>query len=298
MNSRGVYALIGGKGKLQEQISYYDYINECPVKCKRFAEPCVGAGNITSLVMGKFDEVIINDNDIRNINVYWGLRDYFEDVLKEAYRIEGILYDYKDDKDKLNRTWNKICMYSKYRRGTVEKSNKEDKIKVFACALVYKNYVFNGTNSRSKNSSHGNLSAQKVKKGDLIWNRHIQLETFNTPKIRMGNVDVIKFLDCELENTEKVRDTFYFIDPPYLGAKVGYPDYIRCTGEEFHKQLCEKIRQLDNVMLCGFESELYKRELEDHGFYKTFIGEKQVSASSKSGERRWVKEFIWTSYPV
>lgn len=291
--SRGAYALVGAKGKLHEQLSYQDCIALCPVTCNRFVEPCVGAGNITSWAIGHYDEVQISDLDRRNINIYFGLRKNYSKVLNRAVELEQELCSKKDDNYELKKFWGTIG-----NRAAAKGLGKPGDfyIEACACALVYKNYSYNGTNS--KNKSYAVYSTSKIRSGDIVRKRMLQLEIFNNPKIKMGVKDVLKVLDMELEHKEQMEHTFYFIDPPYLGADVGYPDSVRCTAEDFHRQLCQRVRQLKNVMICGFESDLYTEELEAHGFYKTLICEKYVSASSQKGERRKVKEFIWTSYPV
>ena len=278
---RGAYSIIGGKGGKTEQDLYKSYIAKCEVPTSRFVDTCVGAGNITSLVTGQFEEYAINDLDMVNVSLFYGLVKHNKETVEQAIELEKSF--------EVNHGYCDLDIINSHR--TFRFRNEEGRIKAAASALVYKNYLFNGTGH--------NISASKLKSRDKVWNRRYMLGMYdNLSNCQISNIDLIKYLDRELEDTEKMKRSFYFIDPPYLEAQVNYVDSVRCTAEDFHRQLCQRVRQLKNVMICGFESDLYTEELEAHGFYKTLICEKYVSASSQKGERRKVKEFIWTSYPV
>lgn len=278
---RGAYSIIGGKGGKTEQALYKSYIAKCEVPTSRFVDTCVGAGNIISLVAGQFDEYAINDLDMMNVSLFYGLVRHNKETVEQAIELEKsfeVKHGYCD-LDIINSP------------RTFRFRAEEGRIKAAASALVYKNYLFNGAGHH--------MSPAKLKTRTKVWNRRYMLGMYdNLSNCQISNIDLIKYLDRELGDTEKMERSFYFIDPPYLEAQVNYVDSDRCTAEDFHRQLCQRVRQLKNVMICGFESDLYTQELEAHGFYKTLICEKYVSASSQKGTRRKVKEFIWTSYPV
>ena len=129
-----------------------------------------------------------------------------------------------------------------------------------------------------------------------ICKRRKSLEMFNGLD-KIYSMDLLDLLDMLYADGDNINDKrFLFLDPAYLDANVAYNNKSVYTKNDYHKELCRSARRFKNVLICGYESELYKQELEDFGFYKTLIGTKAVTAGSKSNIR--AKEFIWTSYKI
>ena len=81
-----------------------------------------------------------------------------------------------------------------------------------------------------------------------------------------------------------------------------YVEYANnMTSEQEHRRLLETMKDIPNIMISGYDSQLYQQILcEQYGFWKYEMGEKAVTMGvSLYGEARTRKmECIWTSYPI
>ena len=275
---KGAFALIGAKSDPRYINSYYSCIRKCPNICTEFVDTCIGAGNITSRMRGRFQSYIANDADPMVATIFYGLSKYNREVFLKALELDEVInnLDSVNDYKKLNdpkKIWNSI-----------DSLEPDYIIEKAATYLLMKNKSFNGIGmgfSRNKTS---------------ICKRRRSLEMFEGLD-KIYSMDLLDLLDMIYADGDNINDKrFLFLDPAYLDANVAYNNKNVYTKNDYHKKLCRSARRPKNVLICGYESELYKQELEDFGFYKTLIGTKAVTAGSKSNIR--AKEFIWTSYKI
>lgn len=275
---RGAFALIGAKSDPKFIGLYDDYIRRCPSNCIEFVDACIGAGNITSRMMGRFQSYIANDADPMVATIFYGLSKYNREVFLKALELDEVInnldsVNYHKNLDDPKKIWDSI-----------DNLELDYIIEKAATYLLMKNKSFNGIGM----GFSGNRTS--------ICKRRKSLEMFmDLDKIySMDLLDLLNMLYADGDNINDKR--FLFLDPAYLDANVAYNNKSIYTKNDYHKKLCRSARRFKNVLICGYESELYKQELEDFGFYKTLIGTKAVTAGSKSNIR--AKEFIWTSYKI
>lgn len=275
---RGAFALIGAKSDPRYINSYYSCIRKCPNICTEFVDTCIGAGNITSRMRGRFQSYIANDADPMVATIFYGLSKYNREVFLKALELDEVInnLDSVNNYKKLNdpkKIWNSI-----------DSLEPDYIIEKAATYLLMKNKSFNGIGR----GFSGNRTS--------ICKRRKSLEKFKGLD-KIYSMDLLDLLDMLYADGDNINDKrFLFLDPAYLDANVAYNNKSVYTKNDYHKRLCRSARRFKNVLICGYESELYKQELEDFGFYKTLIGTKAVTAGSKSNIR--AKEFIWTSYKI
>lgn len=274
---RGAYGLVGAKSDERYINIYYSCVKRCSSNCTEFIDACVGAGNITSRMMGGFQRYVVNDADTINAILFYGLSKYNKEVIYKAMRLdknEVSISTYEEWKHNLRINFDSIASM-----------NKDDIVDLSASALLVKNLSYNGVNTYS-------VAKHRVP----ILSRINSLHMFSgiNEVYSMDLLDFLEelYLDGELVNSKR----FIFIDPAYLNANVLYNNTSVYTTQEYHKKLCRSVRRFKNVLICGYESKLYKDELEKYGFYKTHIGTKAVTAGRKANIRK--EEFVWTSYKI
>lgn len=277
----GICGLVGAKGKDDEALmDYAGCILSCPRKCDEFIDMCVGAGNITSYMRGHFPSYTVNDGDVRNALTFYALSHFNKEVFERAWRLDGEIVDKKSfnhykDRGESERIFANLAT-----------TPAEEIIERAAINLVLKNASFNGL---------GDGFSEKKNRVD-IYSRGDMLQMFEGID-KVYSMDVIKLLDKLYADGPEVNSKrFIFLDPAYYKANVRYHGKSIYTTEDYHRKLCRSARRFPNILICGYESDLYAEELEQHGFCKYLIGERHVTAGSQEG--RTAEEFIWTSYKI
>lgn len=100
--------------------------------------------------------------------------------------------------------------------------------------------------------------------------------------------DGIRFL---AESGVRGSGVFVFCDPPYLNCTSDQP-YAHKLDAAGHGRLLDVLRALSSrgcrIMLCGYPSDLYARELRG---WRTM----EVNSPTRAG---WRAETVWMNYPV
>lgn len=147
-------------------------------------------------------------------------------------------------------------------------------------------------------SDFKNILKSKNKFHNNIINKWYALSRFDD--VVVWNRDILDLLDEEKDNPEG-KDTFYFMDSPYLDNKAGYDENMR--SEKEHKLYCHAVGKLKGaIMVCGYDKPIYKLYddiLGEYGFHKMSLKERPISMETTAlgGTKRREIECIWINYP-
>ena len=268
----GLYPYMGAKGNDAEHyVELFRYFNAEGKQITRLVDTNFGAGNIVSASAGLFKERVSNDIDERIVTL--------ARTVSNPEKREAVLY--KLMKLEPSERVYKFCGDALKNKRPITETQR-------AVYIWYRFfYGFNGNG--------GDFSPHH--RQESLLNRRDLLSTFDGVKVR--NMDMVDLLLEEKENPEQMKTTMYYLDPPYLDNKAEYANNM--TSEQEHQRLLEAIKDIPNIMISGYDSQLYQQILcEQYGFWKYEMGEKAISMNmSLYGEERKRKmECIWTSYPI
>lgn len=109
--------------------------------------------------------------------------------------------------------------------------------------------------------------------------------TWNDSRFDIRNDDF--FTSSYARSLAMSAETFWFIDPPYLPETRGAKRYRYDMTREQHEQLLELVQEIEGmVMLCGYPSDLYDRELSDWQRH-------EFTVTTRGGLRT---EVLWMNY--
>lgn len=110
----------------------------------------------------------------------------------------------------------------------------------------------------------------------------------DAPRVLFFNDDVISYI----KRSALTRSMLLYLDPPYLmNTRKSQSPLYRCEfgEEEQHEQLLKAITTLDcMVMVSGYWSELYARELKDW---------RAISFQAMTRGGTMATEWLWMNYP-
>lgn len=112
------------------------------------------------------------------------------------------------------------------------------------------------------------------------------------PNLKLINADAIKTLSAVRWTRDRARRTVIYFDPPYLeSSRRGGRIYrFEFMTEAEHARLLRLCNRLPcNVIISGYESELYARELREWRRV-------EIPTVNRAGAR--VTEIIWMNYPA
>ncbi len=268
----GLYPYMGAKGRDAENyVELFRYINAEGKPITRLVDTNFGAGNIVSASAGLFEERVSNDIDQRIA--------FLAQMVSDQDQREAVL-------DKMSR----LNVSEKIYKFCGEALENERPVSAVQKAAYIWYRFFYGFNGNGRDFSPHNTQ-------EALFNRVELLPTFDGVKMR--NMDMVDLLLEEKENPERMKTTMYYLDPPYLANKVEYENNM--TSEKEHRRLLEAMKDIPNIMISGYDSQLYQQILcEQYGFWRYEMGEKAVTmGTSRYGEAKKRKmECIWTSYPV
>ena len=268
----GLFPYMGAKGNDAEHyVELFRYTNSEDKPITRLVDTNFGAGNIVSASAGLFEERVSNDIDERIASL--------AQIVTNPKQREAVLH--KLMKMEPSERIYKFC-------GDALK-NKRPLTETQRVAYIWYRFFY-GFNGKGRDFSPHHRQESLLNRSDL-------LSTFDG--VEMRNMDMIDLLLEEKENPERMKITMYYLDPPYLDNKAEYANNM--TSEQEHRRLLETMKDIPNIMISGYDSQLYQQILcEQYGFWKYEMGEKAVTMGvSLYGEARTRKmECIWTSYPI
>lgn len=267
----GLYGYMGAKGADAENYSeMFRRINQNGEKITRFVDTNFGAGNIIAAACD-YEERVSND-----INEDIALLAKMVSSAETRAQVLDILLDME-----VSREVYKMC------KDALKSREDIPDIKKAAYSWYISEYSFNG-NSRNFSSNH---------RVDRLFHKVQKLSAFDGVEIL--NMDMVDLLEQEKKNSARMEKTMYYLDPPYLDNNARYAHNM--TSEAEHKRLLEVMKDIPNIMISGYDSELYNNILcKEYGFHKYSMGDKWISmnAVSVGSIRKQKTEYVWTSYEV
>lgn len=129
-------------------------------------------------------------------------------------------------------------------------------------------------------------------------------KTFNNKKLRFTK-DLAKRLETtQIENTDALKvitsrdtnDSFFFIDPPYVGADQGH--YSGYTRQDFINLLDTLEKVKGNFFLTTYDSDLLTEYVKRNGWHQIKIEKPLTAYKSKGGKRKRKIEVFTMNYKV
>jgi DNA adenine methylase len=101
--------------------------------------------------------------------------------------------------------------------------------------------------------------------------------------VQIENCDAVELID-----RYDCRDTFMYLDPPYLFTSGCHQPYVNNMSEAEHELLLKKILGCSSkIMISGYESDMYNDYLS--GWTKVYIRTQNQGGTSRD-------ECLWTNY--
>ena len=219
----------GGKAYLLPEIGAA--IQSSPAKIKYYAEPYAGGAGaaVELLALGLVDKVYLNDAD-RRIASAW------DAILRQSDRFISLIESTKLDIE----TWN-------YYNRIVKNPNLAES----SLELGFATFFMNRTNRSGIVLGAGPIGGYE-QKGDWHLGARFYRDTMvqrvrwlaeRQSQISIANMDGVKFIRSF--PARKARKTFFFIDPPYVGA--GSRLYLNTMNEEKHAELAKAMERKKSV---------------------------------------------------
>lgn len=109
---------------------------------------------------------------------------------------------------------------------------------------------------------------------------------------RLKNAQIERMDALKLIEQHNDKDTLIYCDPPYMPSSLVSAHYQHDFSREKHQELLSLLKNhKGNVMLSGYESELYNRELARWSRI-----EKQVKVGIASEKKTDRQEIIWCNF--
>lgn len=232
-------------------------------KHKIYTEAFFGGGAIFFAKKPSLSE-IINDNNDFVINFYRVLKLNFKELKK---KIESTVY---------SRAIYKVCM-------TIYKTpHLFDEIQRAWSFWVLTSLGFSGTiGSFSYDKDSSKVRTFRNKKLCFTKDLSERLET-----VQIENTDALKVII-----SRDTKDTFHFIDPPYLGADQGH--YKGYSEQEYINLLDTLSKIKGKFLLTTYDSSLLDRYVRKNDWKQIRI-EKPLTAYKSDGKKRRKKIEVFT----
>ena len=179
----------GSKYKLLEQIlPHIDYTKQT------FVDLFCGGGSVYTIVLDKYDKIIVNDVIEDLIGIHKGLIKS-NDIIEQT----KLLCPNKDDQDG----------YVKLRNSYNEEKTPE---KLYALMVSCLSNMIRFNLKGEVNQSFGRRT----------WNSNIERKVYDFCNHIRPYKNKINYISSDFEKVEILKDTMYYIDPPYSNTEAGY----------------------------------------------------------------------------
>jgi len=132
----------------------------------------------------------------------------------------------------------------------------------------------------------GNETARKV---------HNKRESFTEElAIRLQQVQIECTDAIRIISSRDSADSFFFLDPPYIGACQGHYDGYM---EEDYQMLLDKLASIEGkFLLSSYPTKLLDRYITQHGWYTKRLENLPITASKTRGKKK--TEVLTANYPI
>jgi DNA adenine methylase len=263
-NTKSILKYPGSKWRIA------DWIISFFPKHHSYLEPFFGSGAVLFNKVPSHIETV-NDLDTNVINLFQCMR---EDPCRLSKIVEATPYS-RSEYDNMYFAGEPECRYEKARRFLVK------------CWQGH-GYRVNQYKVGWKNDVQGRERAYALKH----WNELPERVLFAAERLKQVQIECMPAV--ELIKRFKFPDVLIYCDPPYLintrTANVKQQYSNEMLSEQSHIELLEVLLQHPGqVIISGYESELYREMLENRGWYRA-----DIQSNDQSNKPR--KEIIWMNF--
>ena len=238
---RSPFFYVGDKYKLMPQLKRL-----MPENIEQYIEPFVGGGS--SFLNSKGTLYMLNDIDFyvvelhRQMGRYAGRADELYGELFEMIDFYGLSCSYRGIcvPDEMKKKYVKTY-YSKYNKEAYLKmredfnAQKNDFLKLYLLLIYGFNHMLRFNGKGDFNLPVGNVDFNS----NVYQALHDYLEFAGGHKTRFFNMDYISFL----ETVHFEKDSYVFLDPPYL---ISMSEYNKLWNDKKEDELCEYLDSLND----------------------------------------------------
>jgi len=237
-------------------------------KHKIYTEAFFGGGAVF-FAKEKSESEIINDSNDAVINFYQVLKNNFEELKQ---KVSDTLY---------SRAIYNVCL-TMYNSPHLFNS-------------VQKAWAFWVLTAQGFSGTIGSFSYDKDSS---------KARTFRNKKLRFTHEYSKRLDSIQIENTDALkvimsrdtRDTFHFIDPPYVGANQGH--YKGYTEQDYINLLETLTNIKGKFLLTTYDSELLNKYVKENNWLQIKIKKPLSAYNSKGGKRKRKIEVFTMNYEV
>ena len=260
---RPIVKIFGGKNYLKHFIvenfpSNYEELH--------YIEPCIGGGSVFLNKKRSFRESI-SDIDKDLISVWEATKNHLEHFTNE---LNGLEYTEKTFNLALDGHFSQEANYY-----VKQRMSRGGMGKTFAWSERLRGGIPGDVNGWKNSIKQLPQIAKRLK------------------NVQISHCDITKLLDSDLEYESDIR-VFYYIDTPYLHeTRVSKDVYDHEMSFEQHSELLELIKQSkDKILISGYHSELYNKELKSWNSDEYGI----VNHSGQGKKKQKRVEVVWKNY--